>query len=281
MTSSRQRTHNHRGRWRFRAVRLIGLGVAVLAAAAAGAAQAPPAAAFEVASVRANRSGPAGVSANWQGGVTIVNMPLRAIVQLAYGINTPSRIIGHPDWTNVERFDIQARPPDGMATVEQMRPMLQALLADRFKMVARLERREMQSYALVKARPNGPLGPKLTPSKAVCAGRGAQPNPEAVPCGVRPGGPGRISLIGIPMAQLAPLVSVAVGRPVVDRTGITGIYDIEITFTPGQAPGSDLANPDAPSLFTAIEEQLGLKLDAERETVDVLVIERIERPTEN
>jgi uncharacterized protein (TIGR03435 family) len=83
------------------------------------------------------------------------------------------------------------------------------------------------------------------------------------------------------MGQLAPLISIVAGRPVVDRTGIKGLYDIELRFSPQAAPGSDLANPDAPSLFTALEEQLGLKLDAERELVDVLVIERIDRPTEN
>jgi uncharacterized protein (TIGR03435 family) len=83
------------------------------------------------------------------------------------------------------------------------------------------------------------------------------------------------------MGQLAPLVSLVVGRPVVDKTGITGLYDIELTFAPGAAIGSDLANPDAPSVFTALEEQLGLKLDAEREMAEVLVISSIDRPTEN
>lgn len=243
---------------------------------------------FEVASVKANKSGASQVTVNWQGGVTMINVPLRAIVQFAYGINTPSRIIGHPDWTNVERFDIQARAPEGQNGVEQMRPMLQALLADRFKMVAKLEKRELQSYALVKARANGPLGPNLKPSTAKCTGGGAltpapagASNPDAVPCGVRPAGAGRIQLVGIPMGQLAPLVSLVVGRPVVDKTGITGLYDIELTFAPGAAIGSDLANPDAPSVFTALEEQLGLKLDAERETVEVLVITSIDRPSEN
>ena len=249
-------------------------------------AQAP--ATFEVASVKANKSGASQVTVNWQGGVTMLNVPLRAIVQFAYGINTPSRIIGHPDWTNVERFDILAKPAAEGATVEQMRPMLQALLADRFKMVAKLEKRELQSYALVKARANGPLGPNLKPSTAKCTGGGVltpapagASNPDAVPCGVRPAGAGRIQLVGIPLGQLAPLVSLVVGRPVVDKTGITGLYDIELRFAPGAAIGSDLANPDAPSVFTALEEQLGLKLDAERETVEVLVITSIDRPSEN
>src|SRR5688572_23650780 len=81
-------------------------------------AQAPAPPKFEVASVKANKSGATQVSNNWQGGVTMINMPLRAIVQFAYGINTPSRIVGHPDWTNVERFDIQAKPPAGITEVE-------------------------------------------------------------------------------------------------------------------------------------------------------------------
>ena len=258
---------------------------ALLLTGLSGYAQAPG---FEVASVKANKSGATQVTVSWQGGVTMINVPLRAIVQFAYNINTPSRIIGHPDWTNVERFDIQAKPPEGATGVEQMRPMLQALLAERFKMVARMEKRELLSYALVKARANGALGPKLKPSTANCTGGGpltpapaGAANPDAVPCGIRPGGAGRISLVGIPMGQLAPLISLVVGRPVVDRTGISGLYDIEMAFTPQAPVGSDLANADATSIFTALEEQLGLKLDAQRELAEVLVIDRIDRPTEN
>jgi hypothetical protein len=174
----------------------------LLAPIAATSAQAP--ATFEVASVKANKSGATQVTVSWQGGVTMINVPLRAIVQFAYNINTPSRIIGHPDWTNVERFDIQAKPPEGATGVEQMRPIA----------------------------------------------------------------PGRsVQVVGRP--------------PVVDRTGISGLYDIEMTFTPQAPVGSDLANADATSIFTALEEQLGLKLDAQRELAEVLVIDRIDRPTEN
>ena len=243
---------------------------------------------FEVASVRPSKPGETQVTVSWTGGGTMINVPLRAIVQFAYGINTPSRIVGHPDWTNVERFDIQAKAPEGLTGVEQMRPMLQTLLGDRFKMVARSEKRELQSYALVQAKADGSLGPGLKPSTAKCTGGGpltpapaSASNPDAVPCGVRPGGAGRLLLVGVPMAQLAPLISLAVGRPVVDRTGVAGTFDIELTFAPNAPPGGDLVNPEAPSLFTALQEQLGLKLDAQREIVDVLVIDRIERPTQN
>lgn len=260
--------------------------LALLVGVAATRAQTP--ATFEVASVRPSKPGATQVTVSWTGGVTMINVPLRAIVQFAYAINTPSRIAGHPDWTNVERFDILAKPADQGATTEQLRTMLQTLLVDRFKMVARIDKREVQSYALVKARADGPLGPNLKPSKANCTGGGvltpapaSASNPDAVPCGVRPGGAGRILLVGVPMAQLAPLISLVVQRPVVDRTGIAGSFDIEMTFSPGPALGGDLTNPDSPSIFTALQEQLGLKLDAQRELVDVLVIDRIERPTEN
>lgn len=241
----------------------------------------PAPATFEVASVRPNNSGANQVTVNWQGGVTMINVPLRAIVQFAYGINTPSRIVGHPDWTNVERFDIQARPPEGVTGVEQLRPMLQALLVERFGMVARLEEREVQSYALVKARANGQLGPDLKPSTAVCLGPRGEPNPQAVQCGPQAGVVGGLRLVGVPIAQVAPILSLVVGRPVVDRTELTGSYDVALRFAGEGRPGAPPRDPDAPSIFTALQEQLGLKLEPERGRVEVLVIDRIDRPTEN
>lgn len=262
-------------------MRSISTALAFLLAGSLGIhAQAPASATFEVASVKANTSGANQVTVNWQGGVTMINVPLRAIVQFAYGINTPSRIIGHPDWTNVERFDILARPATEGATVEQMRPMLQTLLANRFKMVARLEKRELQSYALVRARADGTLGPNIRPAATPCVGpRGEAP--LGIQCVQGGGAAGGAKLVGVPIAQLAPLISLVVGRPVVDRTGLTGNYDLEIRFSGEQVAGGLPANSDAPSIFTALPEQIGLKLDAQRETVDVLVIDRIDRPTDN
>jgi len=255
--------------------------LAALVASTATHAQAPPPPVFDVASVKANKTGATQVTISWQGGVTLINVPLRAIVQLAYNINTPSRIIGHPDWTNVERFDIQARPPEGMNAVEQMRPMLRALLEDRFKLIAKIEKRELQSYALVKVRADGQLGPDLKPSTTICKGPRGEANPLAIQCGVQGGAGGGVKLVGVPMGQLAPLISLIVGRPVVDRTGLAGTYDMELRFSGDSIPGAASVDPGAPSIFTALPEQLGLKLDAERELADVLVIERIDRPTEN
>ena len=254
------------------------LALALAAVTTTTRAQAP--ATFEVASVKANKSGANQVTVNWQGGVTMINVPLRAIVQFAYGINTPSRIIGHPDWTNVERFDILAKPATEGATVEQMRPMLQALLAERFKMVATLEKRELQSYALVKARPDGRLGPNIKPAEKPCVGpRGEAP--LGIQCVQGGGAGGGARAYGIPIVQLAPLLSLVVGRPVVDRTGLTGVYDLELRFSGERVDGGLPGDPTAPSIFTALQEQLGLKLEAEREMAEVLVITSIDRPTEN
>jgi uncharacterized protein (TIGR03435 family) len=275
MRPTRQITETPRdNRW-FRVISALAL--AGLSIGTSLHAQAP--ATFEVASVKANKSGASQVTVNWQGGVTMINVPLRAIVQFAYGINTPSRIIGHPDWTNVERFDILAKPATEGATVEQMRPMLQALLADRFKMVAKLEKRELQSYALVKARSDGKLGPNIKAAEKPCVGpRGEAP--LGIQC-VQGGNGGGARAIGIPIAQLAPLLSLIVRRPVVDRTGLTGFYDLELRFSGEGVDGGPPPDPSAPSIFTALQEQLGLKLEAEREMVEVLVIASIDRPSEN
>jgi uncharacterized protein (TIGR03435 family) len=244
---------------------------------------------FDVASVKPNKSGSTQVTINFgTTTVTLINLQLRPIIQFAWGINTPSRLAGVPDWANVERFDVIGKA-DSIPSREAMRPMLQALLAERFKLAAHIEKREVPLYALVRARRDGTLGSGLRLSTVRCAGRGAPPPddgaPPAVPCGPRPGGPGRLVIVGMPMAQLAPILSLAVGRTVVDETGLTDRYDIELTFTPERSfPGPD-ASPAAadagPSLFTALQEQLGLKLDPSKETVDVLVIDHVERPTDN
>jgi len=250
-----------------------------------------PATTFEVASVKPNKSGSTQVTTNFgTTAVTLINLQLRPIIQFAWGINTPSRLVGVPDWANVERFDVIGKA-DSIPSREAMRPMLQALLAERFKLATHMEQRDQPLYALVRARRDGTLGSGLRLSTVTCAGRGAPPPADgaspAVPCGPRPGGPGRLVIVGMPLAQLAPILSLMVGRTVVDKTGLTERYDIELTFTPDRPlPGPDgtpapAPTDSGPSLFTALQEQLGLKLDPSKETVDVLVIDHVERPTEN
>ncbi len=179
--------------------------------------------------------------------------------------------------------------------------MMRALLADRFKLAVHTESRELPIYALTLARRDGKTGSQLRPAAVDCVamfaarGRGgpppAPPQPgERPPCGMRLG-PGNLSGGGVTMAQLSTTLSQFVQRVVVDRTGLTGNFDIDLTWTPDQLPqgrgepppGVQLPpiDPNGPSIFTAVQEQLGLKLDSQRGPVDVLVIDRVEQPTED
>jgi uncharacterized protein (TIGR03435 family) len=178
--------------------------------------------------------------------------------------------------------------------------MLQALLAERFKLETHYETKEMPIYALVPARADGKLGPQLQRSETDCAaimaaarGRGAVPPPgppqpgDRMPCGMRIG-PGILTAGSSTMAQFANSLSMFVGRIVEDHTGFTGNFDFNLTWTPDQmpqrppgAPELPPIDPNGPSIFTAVQEQLGLKLDSQKGPVRVLVIDRAEHPTEN
>jgi uncharacterized protein (TIGR03435 family) len=223
-------------------------------------------------------------------GVDFVNLPLRGISQLAYGINQPSKLAGVPGWAITERYDISARSA-GPISQEERRLMLQALLADRLKLLARWEKREVSTLALMLARNDGKLGKNLVENKA-CIAPGNAAAREASPagaetCGPRPGGAGRLMLVGNTMQQFASLLALMLQSTVVDKTGLTGRYDIDLTFTPERAlpdgvlPGPP-PDPNGPSLYTAVREQLGLKLESQKEQEEILVIDHIERqPSEN
>jgi uncharacterized protein (TIGR03435 family) len=250
--------------------------------------------AFEVASVKANKSGTTQANiAMPPNGVNFVNLPLRGIIQLAYGINQPSKLAGVPDWAVTERYDISARAA-GPITQEERRLMLQSLLADRLKLVARLEQREVSVLALMLARNDRKLGKNLVESKG-CIAPGSAAAKEAPPagaetriCGPRTGGFGRVILVGTPIPQFTSLLALALGSTVVDKTGLTGSYDIDLTYTPERPlpegvnlPGPP-PDPNGPSIYTALREQLGLKLESQKVQEEVLVIDHVERePSEN
>jgi uncharacterized protein (TIGR03435 family) len=260
--------------------------IALTAAVAAVDGQAPS---FDVASVKVNTSGepvaritaPAGT-----GRFDAINAPLRLLILNAYRI-AEFQLTGGPSWIDSIRIDIAARTAE-TATRDDIERMLRTLLADRFRLVIRRETREVPTYALVVARDDGRLGPRMQPSTTDCTaqaavGRGAAPPPPAsgqLLCGTRMS-PASINAGGMTMPRLATTLTGIIGRLVTDDTRLTGTYDLQLAFTPEQPlPNSPSpADSDAPSIFTAVQEQLGLKLNASRGRGDVVVIEAIEQPT--
>jgi uncharacterized protein (TIGR03435 family) len=253
--------------------------------------------AFEVASIKENVSvsDNASVRAQPGGRVTVSNNSLRNIIRNAYNVQN-YQIIGGPDWINTVRWDITAKAPDD-APPQQLLQMLRTLLADRFRLVIHNEARDMPIYVLTGARVDGRLGSQLRSSSADCAAifAAAKAKGEAPPpttngrptCGTRTTR-GNMMTTGVTMADFARNLGPFTGRPVVDKTGLTGVYDLDLTWTPEQGPpGPDGTSPppqpssDGVSLYTAVQEQLGLKLDAQRGPVDVLVIESAERPVQD
>ncbi|HEV3139531.1 MAG TPA: M56 family metallopeptidase, partial [Vicinamibacterales bacterium] len=269
---------------------------------------------FEVASIKPNKSGDGRVMIGLQPGgrFTATNVPLRLLIRNAYQVQD-SQIVGGPDWQLTDHYDIAAKaedgavsgPPPPMGQPGPIQLMLRALLAERFKLVIHNEDREMPIFALVLNRPDGKLGPQLTKSDVDCnaivgrgRGDGRGPTPagppqpgQVVPCSIRIG-MGNMSVGSSSMSQIATALSQFAGRIVVDKTALAGAYDMNLTWTPDnipqRPPGAPEAlvngvpiDPNGPSLFTAVMEQLGLKLDAQRGPIKVLVIDRAEHPVEN
>jgi uncharacterized protein (TIGR03435 family) len=268
----------------------------VLYAAPAPRSQGNPA--FEVASIKPNGSGDLRVSIqSLPGGrFTAINAPLRALIRDAYQLQD-FELSGGPKWIDAERVDIVARA-EGDPTPAQMRLMLKNLLIDRFKLQLHTETRELPSYALVPARRDGKLGPDLRRSGADCSEssqldglgitpRPGPPDPDAT-CGFfGPGPGGSAKFRGVTVAALARFLGPPVHRPVFDRTDLTGYFDADLAATaefgpppppPGVADRIDRAS--LPSIFTMLQERLGLRLDAQRGPVNVFVIDRLERPAE-
>ena len=246
---------------------------------------------FETASVKANRSGEAGMSAGRRGSrYTAVNTPLKFLILSALNIGfESSRVIGGPEWIESERFDIAAAVPEGARPADIPR-MIRTLLEQRFHLAVHAETRETPIYALRLARTDGKLGPRLTPSALDCAallaGRGAgaplPPQADGRPtCRVSTSGRS-FQAGGSSIAVLAAILPQHVGRSVEDRTGLIGLFDFDLEFSPeGRDIGATPVVGDPPSIFTALQEQLGLKLESTRAPVEVFVIDKVERPTED
>ena len=269
---------------------------------------------FEAASIKQNKEGGGGSGIQRQPGgrFRTINAALPMMITFAYQLQGYQLIQDAlPDWAKNDRWDIVAKfpgdpgPVNATAGADHMMLAMRTLMADRFKLKFRRERREMDIYQLVMARPGSKPGPAMQPNnectpEAVAARRaatGTDAAPQGPPrradgsviaCGFGSPRPGLFRLSGSTMAQFAVGISGRVGRQVVDRTGLAGDWSFELSFAPPAGgppppPGVELPPVDAnaPDLFTAIQEQLGLKLEATKGMVDVLIIESIERPTED
>ena len=296
---------------------LVSLALAGVATAArtqdAPAPTAEPEPAFEVASVKKSgppQPGPMSFGMRPNGRFSVSQISLAALITMAYGIQR-YQLVGGPDWITTDRFDVNAKGEDGLSpmppltpgTANRMQLMLRSLLKDRFKLVVRHETREFALSHLVVARSDGRLGENLRPSTIDCAKLVAErtraagggpppafqpPKPGEIPQCSAMSMPGRVAGAGVPLTMLVQMLTTQLNRPVVDRTGLKGNFDILLEYTPDRMPtiapgatlppGMVLPSPDGPSLLTAIQEQLGLKIENTRGPVDVLVIDSVEPP---
>jgi uncharacterized protein (TIGR03435 family) len=254
-------------------------------------AQSPDNPTFDVASVKSNHSGDEESASFVQPGgrYTATNVTLRTLVKSAYGLHD-HQLVGGPSWINSERFDIIAKA-EGYTTPSAFRDparlMLRPLLADRFKLVLRRERRTLPVYALVLAKAGGGFGPQLRRSNARdCKGSleamstvaGAAEPAAPLPCGAEIYRPGHLAARGMALSNLVLNVSRWTDRVVVDRTGLEGKFDWELQWIPEDLTLDNIGTPEGPSLLAALRDQAGFRLEGQRRPVDVLAVEGAQRP---
>jgi uncharacterized protein (TIGR03435 family) len=230
-----------------------------MAAVSQTAAQKPQ---FEVASIKPNHSGNRAWGENTgHGRLTVTNDTLKELIRLAFDVKD-FQIESGPRWLDSDRYDIAATTGSVEdITDQQLRPLLQALLADRFQLKAHRETKEMTTYSLVIAKG----GPKLAEHTGG-GGGDSSTNSSA----------GNIRATNVTMMALANSLSRIMGRLVSDNTGLNGTFDYQLVWAPPEQTDST-----APSIFTALEEQLGLKLESSKGPVQVLVIDSVSKPSKN
>jgi uncharacterized protein (TIGR03435 family) len=226
---------------------------------------------FDVASIKPNAGSQDFVQFDPQPGgrLRITNASLRMVMSWAYGLQN-SQLTGGPDWVSTARFDFLAKA-EGNPSVSETRGMLRTLLVERFNLTVHNETRELPVYILSRAHAEGTLGPKLAVSSDSKCGAPADGDAGQRRCefDVRQWS---VHGHGIPMELLLTTLAGYTARPVIDRTGLTAPMDFDLTWGP---------DANGPSIFTAIEEQLGLKLEPTRAPIGILVIDRAEKPRED
>jgi uncharacterized protein (TIGR03435 family) len=235
---------------------------------------------FDAASVKRSQPGVAngGVGLRPPDRYAASNALLRTIVVHAYQLRR-FQVIGGPDWIDAERFDIDAHAPEGTTSRDDLFRMVRSLLAERFRLVAHTETRDLPVYALVEARSDGRLGPQLRAADADCSAAGNPCGMNATSFGDKGG---TVSTSGRTLDDFATTLGGMLDRAVVNRTHQSGRYAIDLKW--GADRLGNTATPtdrDLPPIFTAIREQLGLRLEPARGPVTVLIIDHIERPSGN
>jgi uncharacterized protein (TIGR03435 family) len=256
--------------------------------------------AFEVASIKPNTSGTnmVRIMAPPNGGrLTATNISLRMLITYAYKIRN-FELTGGPAWMDSERYDITAKAEDGANGQDHLQLMTRTLLEDRFRLMLHHETKEVPVYVLLAGKsgpklPEGEAGScvELSPTSPPPPGRGPGQLPPT-PCGGFFMGPNTLVGGKISMTQFVDGLSNILGRPVIDKTAFTGTFDVHLQFTPegtafaGGFPGMPGGLPQGfdtsgPSIFTAVQDQLGLKLESQKGPADILVIDHAEKPSEN
>lgn len=275
-------------------MRIIGLAVIVVAAVTAAAAQTPALPPFEALSVKRNASVGMGrmSGASLPGQFRLVNIPLHAVLLEAFGVRE-HELIGSPAWAREERFDLLGTySAEAVTGRDGYRRMLEQALVERFGLKTHREMRASPIYRLVMARSDRRLGPDLKSSTVDCAQWLAEKKPQTgagTPSRVAPGGrrpacdslPARqyIAAGTQPISALVRSLESITGRSVVDETGLQGNFDYDLEFSRTLESGNTpTAGGGKPSIFTALQEQLGLKLEADRRPMPVVVIDAVSRP---
>jgi uncharacterized protein (TIGR03435 family) len=243
------------------------------------------------------------------GRFSVEGLNLKNLVARAYSV-AETRVVGGPNWVESARYNIEAKAEGATIPAGQLQLMLQSMLEDRFQLKAHRETRELPVYELHVARggvkmkmseDQTPLAPPAPPSPAEIAAmqaamrgggaRGAAPAGPP-PRGMFNRGNGQMTGTAVPVTTIVNTLAQTLGRPVIDKTGLTGLFDISVQWTPGaeQAPGPfgpppggapPPLDPTGPSIFTALQEQLGLRLESTKGPIDVVVIDSAEKPSEN
>jgi uncharacterized protein (TIGR03435 family) len=245
---------------------------------------------FEVASLKPNASGAPGygIATLPGGGLRARNIHLKRLIAVAYAV-TDFQVFGNVPWLESERYDLDAKAP-GPADLPQLRLMLQSLLADRFQLKIHREPKELSIYSLIPAK-GAACGPGIVEAPEGDCAATASPQAAAANgtiCGVVNINPNAGWIRGhrARVSQLADRLTTLLGRTVVDKTGLSGIYDINLTWTPepgldGSAPTPANTDSSAPALATALQQQLGVKLVSGKGPVEAIVIDSAAKATPN